>query len=84
MVLLREDFKGTKAILESIPGKKSLSSLIVPAGTLTKKTLSENKADKPVSEWDLTDYRKFAPNELKNNPRLYRDLIEQSKNNTNI
>lgn len=82
--LLRADFKGTKAILESIPERKSIFSQILPPGSTTTKAFSKSRANKPVSEWNLTDYRKFAPNELKNNPRLYKDLIEKEKNNTNI
>ncbi len=37
------------------------------------------------NEWTLEDYRKHAPEELKNNPHLYETLVNQEKNKkTNI
>lgn len=72
--LLRSDFMAGKAILDSLQGKKSIFEQIVAPGS-TQSNLS--KQHKPKTQWDLNDYRKFAPNELKNNPRLYKDLIDK-------
>jgi hypothetical protein len=33
--------------------------------------------DKPKNEWTLDDYRKYAPQELKADRKLYKALIKQ-------
>lgn len=60
------DFEATKHVLESLPPRVSISSLI-------------NSEDTGKSNWTLNDYRRNAPQELKNNPQLYQTLLEQEQ-----
>ena len=41
--------------------------------------LQGGKVSGDRSNWGLTEYRKFAANELKNNPELYRHLLEKEE-----
>jgi ATP-dependent protease ClpP protease subunit len=55
---------------------------IRPIPSITDMILDENKktaTDRPKSkaDWTLDDYRKHAPNELKNNPQLYNTLVKK-------
>lgn len=56
-----------KKLLEIIPERKSLMSQID----------SQNER----KNWTLADYRKNAPEELKNNPQLYQMLVNQERKN---
>lgn len=47
------------------------------------KRTGTQEARKPKSEWTLQDYRKFAPQELKGNPKLYEELLDKEFNNIN-
>lgn len=60
------DFDTTKQVLESLPARVLVASLI-------------EQGDKGKSNWTLNDYRKNAPQELKSNPRLYQTLLEQEE-----
>lgn len=68
-----EDFESTKHALNQIPKRVSLKEVIEESYKSP-----ENRGD-----WTLSDYRKKAPKELKNNPRLYQELLEKEKRNTN-
>ena len=59
-----KDFDTTKDVLESIPTYEPIAPKII-------------EANKAMSGWTLNDYRKNAPQELKNNPQLYQTLLEQ-------
>lgn len=75
--MFAKDFEGTKiAILKHFPVKRvKLADMINnPAG-------KKLKYDKPKSEWELEDYRKFAPEELASNKDLYQRLIKEEFNN---
>lgn len=61
------DFEGTKEALHKLPKRQSVTELL---GGLD----AESRAN-----WTLNDYRKKAPKELKNNPNLYNQLLEQEK-----
>lgn len=45
--------------------------------TIPTATLEHTNSIKSKSEWSLDDYRKNAPQELKSNPKLYRELIKK-------
>lgn len=62
------DFDGTKAALEYLPKRISIAERIGQQSSMDGR---EN--------WTLADYRKKAPLELKNNPDLYRQLVEQEQ-----
>ena len=44
---------------------------------LMKSNKSKQIGNKPRTEWTLQDYRRFAPEELQENPDLYNELIKQ-------
>lgn len=67
------DFETAKYVLESFPRRTSISSMI-----------KENGNGDGRSGWTLSDYRKKAPQELKNNPGLYQTLLDQEKQKNNI
>lgn len=68
-----ENFDETKDVLNNIPKRQSISKMIEDA-----------KNDKESrSNWTLADYRKKAPLELKNNPALYQQLLQQEEENKN-
>lgn len=79
--LLREDFKSAKVILDAMPERTSIYAQIqnLKAGKPSISSYEENQAGKPKTQWNLEDYRRFAPNELRNNPNLYNDLVEAYK-----
>ncbi len=64
-----EDFEGTKLALEQIPKRVSIKEVLGNA----------EKAPKGKADWNLDDYRKRAPRELRDNPKLYRELLEKEK-----
>ena len=53
----------------------------LPKRTPIHKLIQENLNSNERSDWTLSDYRKHAPQELRNNPTLYARLLEQSKIN---
>ncbi len=48
-----------------------------------RKRTGEQETRRPKSEWTLQDYRKFAPQELKGNPKLYEELLNKEFDNIN-
>ena len=64
-------------LLDAIPIRTSIASMI------------QRKAENDRTAWGLNEYRKNAPQELKNNPALYTRLLEEQhekatrKENTN-
>lgn len=77
--MLDFDFEGTKKILDGMPEKIDLAGMIVAPGTIQKGSEKHPK-DKPKNQWNLHDYRKYAPNELRDNPELYKTLVNREYN----
>lgn len=72
----KTDPKGFNDMIDNLPAKHNLSHLTVPGGTRRNSTQTEQGNEiKPKSEWNLDDYRKYAPKELVANPELYKELI---------
>lgn len=67
------DFEATKLALEHIPERTSIKDLIETA----------KKDDTSRANWTLSDYRKKAPKELRDNPKLYRELLEREQEQQN-
>lgn len=63
------DFETTKLALENIPERTRISDLIEMA----------DKNDTDRTNWTLSDYRKKAPKELRDNPKLYRELLKREQ-----
>ncbi|WP_102981434.1 Clp protease ClpP [Chryseobacterium scophthalmum] len=76
--MFKKDFAGTKSFLESSTRKNPHDI----SGRIAKvvSNSSNEKTEKPKSEWDLTDYRKNAPKELEQDPELYQRLIKAKYN----
>jgi hypothetical protein len=55
-------------------GLETLSELLSTISRTPK--LSEIVSGGDRSKWTLADYRKYRPDDLKNNPRLYAELVE--------
>ena len=53
-----------RSLLDSIPAPLKLSHVL-------------NASKKDRSEWTLEDYRRFAPDELRDNPALYKRLVAE-------
>lgn len=68
-----EDFEGAKLALEQIPKRVSIKELIEKS----------SKTEKGKADWTLEDYRKKAPRELRDNPKLYHELLEKEKSEQN-
>jgi len=77
--LFEDDFeKGKKAVIDVLPLKtRSLIEMVESQKRLNK---NADKTTKSKSEWDLEDYRKFAPKELESNPKLYKELVNKKVN----
>ncbi len=71
----RKDYNLFFKIADALPERKTLSEQIqgICSGTKAK---NEDR-----SQWALEDYRKNAPEELRRNPELYKELLEEYKNN---
>ena len=70
--LLQDDFAGTVAMINEIPSITKPLSAIIGQNTTT----TQGNDEKPKAQWNLEDYRKFAPKELQQNPQLYNNLLE--------
>lgn len=86
------DFDKTKSEIQLLINEKNLSVEMnlkqgvvreIVLGNYNNKNRSSGSKnskkdddEKPKSEWDLNDYRKFAPSELENDPELYAKLLE--------
>ncbi|HEX8462572.1 MAG TPA: hypothetical protein VF623_14125, partial [Segetibacter sp.] len=73
------DFEGTKNLISS------MSPILKPTEMINRDYRTKNKtsivdvSNKDRSQWDLNDWRKNAPGELRNNPDLYNSLLEKEK-----
>lgn len=73
MKMFKIDFKGTKQHLNNL-----LKPMQAPnISALISKSKSTGNGQKKKSEWDLDDYRMFAPQELAQNPQLYSRLKKE-------
>jgi len=63
-----------------LPALKEYISTLPPQ-MLIKDLINENNTKK---NWGLNEYRKYAPEELRENPQLYSDLIEREKALTSL
>ena len=70
--MLDLDYDMTISILAEMKPKQSLSAL------LEAPSKDPNELDK--SKWGLEEYRKYAPFELRDNPDLYKKLVQESLN----
>ena len=70
--MFKTDFAGAKAFLINAPERVSISSMIKNS----KKQQEQVKGDIPKSDWTIDEYRKFAPNELAKDPKLYQRLVK--------
>ena len=59
-----------KAVLNIFPSKMSFSEML------------ENGGVGDSSKWTLADYRKYAPHKLKDNPKLYAQLLGRENDNS--
>ncbi|MCC4211703.1 HK97 family phage prohead protease [Leeuwenhoekiella parthenopeia] len=73
--LFKEDFKKGKATVMSLLNLKTLSLLeLVEQRKITNS--GKDTSTKAKAEWDLEDYRLYAPKELENNPVLFQQLVD--------
>lgn len=66
-----KDFKAFKNMILKAP------EAVTPMGLINSD--SKNGTIKLKSGWSLEDYRKNAPQELRNNPELYKELLEKEQ-----
>ena len=75
--MAKANFDSTKRVINGLAKPKDLFASL--------KTGIENNAgetkEKDKSQWKLDDYRKHAPNELKENPELYKQLLKEEFEN---
>lgn len=63
-------YKAVCDILDTIPGRVSVTQMIKMNESIKNGTFSREG-------WGLAEYRKYAPQELQDNPQLYIDLMER-------
>lgn len=63
-------YKAVCDILDAIPGRVSVTQMIKMNESIKNGTFSREG-------WGLAEYRKYAPQELQDNPQLYIDLMER-------
>lgn len=63
-------YKAVCDILDAIPGRVSVTQMIKMNESIQNGTFSREG-------WGLAEYRKYAPQELQDNPQLYIDLMER-------
>lgn len=76
--LARKDYQAVKTLIDRLPKYVSIIDRIDQSRTDTR---TYPQSEKPKSEWNLSDYRKHAPGELKRNKALYNSLIEKEDTN---
>jgi ATP-dependent Clp protease protease subunit len=69
--MFKTNFAGAKAFLNNAPERVSITSQIRNVSNQ-----EQAKGTLPKSEWGIDEYRKFAPNELANDPELYQKLVK--------
>ena len=70
--MFKTNFAGAKAFLNNAPERVTITSQIKNASS----NQEQAKGTLPKSDWGIDEYRKFAPNELANDPELYRKLVK--------
>jgi len=71
--LAKSDFNSVLSVVNAMPDYKPITEQLHVSIT------ADVRNGKPRGEWTLNDYRKFAPNELKSDPELYKRLVAESK-----
>lgn len=66
-----------KEIFARVGNKIGLETLSLLLGSMPKVRKVSEILSKDRKGWTLTDYRKYAPNELRKNPKLYAELIDK-------
>lgn len=74
--LLEADFENTSSVLNMMPAAQKLSDLLDYSQQSNNVTTDINS--KAKSQWNLDDYRRFAPLELQRNPKLYASLCDKA------
>ena len=70
--MFKTNFAGAKAFLNNAPERVTITSQIKNASS----NQEQAKGTLPKSDWGIDEYRKFAPNELSNDPELYQKLVK--------
>lgn len=70
----------TDSALDTYPFKGKMKFFALMKQEQNKRS-DKYKTEKPKSEWNLEDYRKFAPEELEANPKFYKELANKYFNN---
>lgn len=66
-----------KEIFAHVGNKMGIETLSLLLGSMPKVRKISEILSKDRKGWTLTDYRKYAPDELRKNPRLYAELIDK-------
>lgn len=66
-----------KEIFARVGNTMGLETLSLLLGSMPKMRKISEILSKDRKGWTLTDYRKYAPNELMKNPKLYAELIDK-------
>ena len=75
----KNDLEATRKVLDLMPKFNKPTDIINRnQSPITGKNNVESTS-KDKSQWTLNDWRKNAPNELRNNPELFNSLIEKEK-----
>ena len=72
--ILQHDFQAGKALIERLPKKKSLLTM------LEQHQAQQRQTGQHPQQWTLDDYRKNDPQYLRKNPQLYQQLLEKEIN----
>lgn len=78
--LAMKDFESFKSVVEKIEPPLRPSQILEMG---RKEQAASQETAKPKCDWNLLDYRKNAPQELRNNPKLYEELLNKEYNNLN-
>lgn len=66
-----------KEIFTHVGNEMGIETLSLLLGSMPKVRKISEILSKDRKGWTLTDYRKYAPDELRKNPRLYAELIDK-------
>lgn len=78
--LAMKDFESFKSVVEKIEPPLRPSQILQMG---RKEQAVSQETAKPRCEWNLLDYRKNAPQELRDNPALYEELLNKEYNKLN-
>jgi ATP-dependent protease ClpP protease subunit len=70
--MFKTNFTSAKAFLNNAPERVTITSQIKNASS----NQEHAKGTIPKCDWTIDEYRKFAPNELANDPELYQKLLK--------